>query len=812
MTDKVVLIKEKLKAAKDHQKSYADNRYKPLEFEVGDQVLLKVSPWKGMIRFGKKGKLALRYVGPFEILERIGPVAYQLRFPEELSNVHDTFHMLNLKKCLADANLHVPLDEIKRGPEFTWEREDHMKAKYLRLFADCAVEPIRSDEYAYSVLVMVSWDRMGTPTVLRGFLLHRSSINNSASLCNKFGESYFIFKFGILGLLHHVVTTIADRMRGQLPGEVVYTTLLSMVCVKYSASVRKVLTSKDTEDPRWSTSIKTGSHKCHLQRWEYFGSPYCVVIVLDKNIHRFIMDDPNITMEEYIRLEEEKARRHGQTFNWKTATYGKMEYCKDEDDSFTNLETEYPAIVFDDTSDATLSCEPTTDSENENDKVNMSSSLSPEPTFGYIEDLDFFKDFENEFRAIAYNDLKTKSDPLVEPSVSSQHIDKFETSLSEYDEEEQNILYFNDSFPLDVIFPNNLKTTKDNDDNIDITHPSRSNEINIDAKRSNELPRKNHDKIKKFEGLQYTDADIADFETRLTRIYRREVHRVQGCSGAEFGEAVLDLDTAGALQFQLGGVRRRMSWREGPECLMDWDLVYGGFSGYTPSYTLIRDPMLRLCHRLIACSIAGRSQEPKKVTVTDLFYLRGMDVSSVNVPYLLARYLRLFASGRKQGAMISGGCFVARLDEQFSLLTEERLQGLRVIVRDLHVIDMAELEGDAGGVTEEAPVAPGDGDEDEEMPQAVPPPPRTKGERIARLKEEVHGMHEALQGQREVLDSMASDFSRLTTWTITSLARLIDRASVSYTRYSESPVEYQRRTRQRTDGASTSTAPQQPDP
>ncbi|GJV44847.1 putative reverse transcriptase domain-containing protein [Tanacetum coccineum] len=167
-TDKVVLIKEKLKATRDRQKSYADNRRKPLEFEVGDQVLLKVSPWKGVIRFGKKGKLLPRYVGPFEILERIGPVAYRLRLPEELSSVHDTFHVSNLKKCLADENLHVPLNEIKvdktlhfveepikimdrevkslkrrkilivkvrwnskRSPEFMWEREDHMKAKYL---------------------------------------------------------------------------------------------------------------------------------------------------------------------------------------------------------------------------------------------------------------------------------------------------------------------------------------------------------------------------------------------------------------------------------------------------------------------------------------------------------------------------------------------------------------------------------------------------------------------------------------------------------------------------------------------------------
>ncbi|GJT90316.1 putative reverse transcriptase domain-containing protein [Tanacetum coccineum] len=143
------------------------------KFEVGDQVLLEVSPWKGVVHFRKKGKLAPRYVGPFEILERIGPVAYRLRLPQELSSVHDTFHVSNLKKCLANANLHVPLEEIKvdktirfveepveimdsevkklkrsrilnvkvrwnskHGPEFTWEREDFMKAKYPNLFVD----------------------------------------------------------------------------------------------------------------------------------------------------------------------------------------------------------------------------------------------------------------------------------------------------------------------------------------------------------------------------------------------------------------------------------------------------------------------------------------------------------------------------------------------------------------------------------------------------------------------------------------------------------------------------------------------------
>ncbi|GJV85247.1 hypothetical protein Tco_1525145 [Tanacetum coccineum] len=177
-TNKVVLVIEKPKAAKDHQKSYADERRKSLEFEVSDQVLLKVSPLKGIVCFRKKGKLTPRYVGPFEILERIGLEAYRLRLPEDLNNMHDTFHVSNLKKCLADANLHVPLDEIKVektlrfvkepveimdqeirklkhrkvvlvkvrwnskcGLEFTWEHEDQMRIKYPRLSVDRVVEP-----------------------------------------------------------------------------------------------------------------------------------------------------------------------------------------------------------------------------------------------------------------------------------------------------------------------------------------------------------------------------------------------------------------------------------------------------------------------------------------------------------------------------------------------------------------------------------------------------------------------------------------------------------------------------------------------
>ncbi|GJY82304.1 putative reverse transcriptase domain-containing protein [Tanacetum coccineum] len=111
-TEKVIYIKQRMQAAHDRQKSYADLKHKSMEFQVGDRVMLKVSPWKGVVRIGKRGKLNPRYVGPFKVLEKVGSIAYKLELPQELSRVHNTFHVSNLKKCYSGEPLAVPLEGL----------------------------------------------------------------------------------------------------------------------------------------------------------------------------------------------------------------------------------------------------------------------------------------------------------------------------------------------------------------------------------------------------------------------------------------------------------------------------------------------------------------------------------------------------------------------------------------------------------------------------------------------------------------------------------------------------------------------------
>nr|GFC69626.1 putative reverse transcriptase domain-containing protein [Tanacetum cinerariifolium] len=136
--EKIVQIKQRIQAARDRQKSYVDLKHKPMEFQVGDKVMLKVSPWKGVVRFGKRGKLNPRYVRPFKVIKRVRSIAYKLELSEELSRfVEEPIEIMD-REVKRLRNSRVPIVKVRwnsrRGPEFTWEREDQFKKKYPHLF------------------------------------------------------------------------------------------------------------------------------------------------------------------------------------------------------------------------------------------------------------------------------------------------------------------------------------------------------------------------------------------------------------------------------------------------------------------------------------------------------------------------------------------------------------------------------------------------------------------------------------------------------------------------------------------------------
>ncbi|GJW25031.1 hypothetical protein Tco_0038842 [Tanacetum coccineum] len=394
-----------------------------------------------------------------------------------------------------------------------------------------------------------------------------------------------------------------------------------------------------------------------------------------------------------------------------------------------SVETEFPAIVFNDnlTSNKTLSCEPMVsslnnneidfrisfdesddedytvvfdknsfsykiisandlkmNSENDNEKVNMPLFPSPEPSVSCIDDLDFFKDFENEFPAIVYNDaLTSKSNFSTEPTLCPQHIDEFdlkdETSLSEYDE-----IFIRHMAPLP--------------------------------------PREQRHPFLRYQGVEYSDRDIADFEERVFETKGSLVRELilEFLSTLRFGKVLLDLDTLGTIQFQLGKARRSMTWRQFILALglhTAKEMTENGFGAYwlgsergipdkgdlsdywveissgrdflrgAPFYTYIRDPIRRMCHRLISY----RGQAPEKVNATDLFYVRSMHRGAAKVLYLLAQYLFRYAEGRKSGARLSGGYFIGHLAHHFGLVSDDGLRGLSIVTRELPLIDIGEL-------------------------------------------------------------------------------------------------------------------------
>ncbi|GKB02972.1 hypothetical protein Tco_0831061 [Tanacetum coccineum] len=219
---------------------------------------------------------------------------------------------------------------------------------------------------------------------------------------------------------------------------------------------------------------------CRIDLSQYTNSSY---LGLRKKYRLSLKND----MPPRDKLEEEKARWHGKVYNCENAKYGKIWYDEDVHD-LRSVEIKFPAIVFNDelSSEKTLSCEPTVSSLNNNEidfRISFDESDAEDYTIifdknSYFNDLDFLKDFKNEFPVIVYNDaLTSKSDSSTEHVEISHHIDEFnlktKTSLSECDEDEQNVLYFNDLFLFNIIYPHDLESDTDNDDNeIDIIQSS----------------------------------------------------------------------------------------------------------------------------------------------------------------------------------------------------------------------------------------------------------------------------------------------------------------------------------------------------
>nr|GEU45105.1 hypothetical protein [Tanacetum cinerariifolium] len=316
-TEKISQIKDRLKAARDCQKSYADKHKKPLEFNVGDYVLLKVSPWKGMVRFRMKGKLALE---PVEILER------------------------EIKK-LKRSKIPVVKDRwnLKRGLEFTWE--PHHKNTCNKSIPDLAY-PLFT-HMSYEQLVV----KMDDPNITMKEYIRLEEEKTRRRVFNDMLTSDEVLS------CEPIVSSLNDnKIDFRIPFDKSDDEDYTVIYDDNSFSF-KIISIND-----FKTDLKNDNDNVNMAS---FPSPELEVK----------MDDPNIIMEEYIRLEEERACRHGKVYNWETAMYGKIWYDEDVYD-LKSVVTEFPVIVFHDTltPDEVLSCEPTVSPLNDN-KINFRISF-----------------------------------------------------------------------------------------------------------------------------------------------------------------------------------------------------------------------------------------------------------------------------------------------------------------------------------------------------------------------------------------------------------------------------------------------------
>ncbi|GKC38197.1 hypothetical protein Tco_1050581, partial [Tanacetum coccineum] len=331
-------------------------------------------------------------------------------------------------------------------------------------------------------------------------------------------------------------------------------------------------------------------------------------------------------------------------------------------------------------------------------------------------------------------------------------------------------------------------------------------------------------------GMRHTLPDMMsmvytkdDMEALFTSHAWRRLSEVRGPLVREFileflstcrmSNTEMGLDVADRLYFQLGGSGSERVIPDKGDLRYYWIEISSDkdFLGLAPSYVHIRDPVRRLCHRMITCSISGRGQGTEKGTRVDLFNLRTMDRGTSNVPYLLAQYLFRHAEGRKSEPRLSGGHFIGRLTAHFCLVSDKGLRGLSIIARELLVIDLQELAklnictrfGDtwawvASGPARKQAIAAGalkaaeDAPAADEGAQAVPAPVQapqlsppahqhwTMSQRIDRLEEEVCKMRQSVVGLRGVVESSITEQTRVSTWMISCMPQLMDVSGRTY--------------------------------